>query len=52
MIKYHLDYQTLRQHRERLECRRLILTHMSRDMLDHLGELECEHAEDGQLVAL
>jgi ribonuclease BN (tRNA processing enzyme) len=51
-IRYHLDYQTLRQHRERLACRRLILTHMSLDMLDHLGEIDYEHAEDGQVVAL
>jgi ribonuclease BN (tRNA processing enzyme) len=51
-IRYHLDYQTLRQHRARLDCRQLILTHMSQDMLSHLGEVEFECAEDGKIVVL
>jgi ribonuclease BN (tRNA processing enzyme) len=51
-IKYHLDYQTLREHRKRLDCRRLILTHMSQDMLSRIGEVEFECAEDGMIVAL
>jgi len=51
-IKYHLDYRTLREHRSQLECRRLILTHMNRDMLDRLDEAEFECAEDGQVVVL
>ena len=38
-VKYHLDYQTLRRCRERIECRRLILTHMSQDMLSRLSPL-------------
>ena len=49
-IKYHLDYKTLREHRARFDCRRVILTHMSEDMLGRLGEMDLEHAEDGQLV--
>jgi ribonuclease BN (tRNA processing enzyme) len=51
-IKYHLDYQTLRQHRQRLECSRLILTHMSQDMLSRLDEVEFECAEDGKIITL
>jgi len=51
-IKYHLDYRTLREHRADLDCRRLILTHMSRDMLDRAGQAEFECAEDGQVVIL
>jgi len=51
-IKFHLDYQTLRQHRGHLECRRLILTHMSDDMLQGLQGLGVEAAEDGKLVVL
>jgi ribonuclease BN (tRNA processing enzyme) len=51
-IKYHLDYRTLRDQRERLGCRRLILTHMSQDMLDRLAESEIESATDGQIVIL
>jgi ribonuclease BN (tRNA processing enzyme) len=51
-IKYHLDYQTLREHRKRLDCRHVILTHMSRDMLSRLGDVEFECAEDGKIVVL
>jgi len=51
-IKYHLDYRTLRDQRERLECRRLILTHMGPDMLNRVQESEIEWATDGQTVLL
>jgi ribonuclease BN (tRNA processing enzyme) len=51
-IRYHLDYRTLCEHRTRLGCRRLILTHMGRDMLARLGEVEVECAEDGLVVSL
>lgn len=51
-IKHHLDYATLRAHRERLECGRLILTHMSRDMLSREKDSEFECARDGQEVVL
>jgi ribonuclease BN (tRNA processing enzyme) len=51
-IKYHLDYQTLRQRRDQLDCRRIILTHMGPEMLSRLGEVEFECAEDGKVVGL
>lgn len=51
-IKYHLDYQTVRQQRGRLECGRLILTHLSWEMLDRLDEVEFECAADGYDVVL
>ena len=51
-IKYHLDYQTLREQRGRIECQRIILTHMSQDMLGRAGEVEFECAEDGKVVIL
>lgn len=46
-IKYHLDYATLAGHRARLGCRRLILTHMSEEMLARVDGLEVEAARDG-----
>jgi ribonuclease BN (tRNA processing enzyme) len=49
-VRYHLDYTTLRAARSRLECRRIVLTHMSYGMLDRLGEIDLEHAEDGQII--
>jgi len=51
-IKYHLDYRTLMDKRSRLGCRRLILTHMSNDMLQHLQGLDLEWAEDGQRLVV
>jgi ribonuclease BN (tRNA processing enzyme) len=49
---YHLDYQTLMNHRTGLECRRLVLTHMNDDMLRQLGSLDVEGADDGKIVVL
>ena len=37
-------YRTLMGHRSELGCRRLILTHMSEDMLRRLGSIEAEWA--------
>src|SRR5207302_5463916 len=47
-IKYHLDLTTLLQHRARLECRRLVVTHMGQDMHARLEGLAVEAAEDGK----
>jgi ribonuclease BN (tRNA processing enzyme) len=47
-----IKYLTLREHYERLDCRRLILTHMSQDMLSRTGEVEFECAADGLVIAL
>lgn len=51
-IRYHLDYHTLAEHRAQLSCRRLVLTHMSEDMLAHRGEIDVETAEDGRTIVL
>jgi phosphoribosyl 1,2-cyclic phosphodiesterase len=51
-IKYHLDYQTLRENRQRLDCRRIVLTHMSADVLRRRSEAEVECANDGQVITL
>jgi len=47
-VRYHLDLTTLLQHRARLDCRRLVLTHMGEDMLARLDGLGVEGAEDGK----
>jgi ribonuclease BN (tRNA processing enzyme) len=46
-VRYHLDYRTLAENRLRLGCRRLVLTHMSGDMLGRLPLPGVECAEDG-----
>jgi len=51
-IKYHLDLTTLLRHRARLECRRLVVTHMGEDMLARIDGLAVEAAEDGKELVL
>jgi ribonuclease BN (tRNA processing enzyme) len=51
-VKYHLSYATLAEQRSRLRCKRLVLTHMSADILNRRGEVEAELAEDGLTVAI
>ena len=51
-VKYHLDLATLLQHRSRLDCRRLVVTHMGEDMLARLDCLAVEAAEDGKELVL
>ncbi len=45
-MKNHLNYRTLLDRRQELQCKRIILTHMSDDMLERLDSLEFEYAED------
>jgi ribonuclease BN (tRNA processing enzyme) len=51
-VKFHLDLATLLRQRARLDCHRLIVTHMSEDMLRRGDALEVETAEDGKLVVV
>ena len=51
-VRYHLDYKTLMEHRQELGCRRLIVTHMSGDMLGRLEVLDVECADDGKEIVL
>jgi len=49
-VKFHLDFQTLQAHLDELQPKRLIVTHMSEDMLARLENIPCECAEDGKLI--
>lgn len=51
-IKYHLDYHTLMEHRSQITSRRLILTHMNVDMLQHLHAIDVDSVKDGDVIAL
>ncbi len=51
-VPFHLDYSTLMQHRSELDCKRIVLTHLSSDMLSHLPELEVQAAHDGLEIVL
>jgi ribonuclease BN (tRNA processing enzyme) len=51
-VRFHLNYQALAAHIERIACRRLMLTHMSSNMLRQIDGLAVEAAEDGMVVEL
>lgn len=43
----HLSYRTLMSHRDELDCKRIVLTHLGAEMLARIGELDLDHAVDG-----
>ncbi len=51
-VKHHMDYRTLESHLPDIRPKRLILTHMSEDMLARVGDLPFEAAEDGKIITL
>jgi ribonuclease BN (tRNA processing enzyme) len=51
-VPFHLDYSTVMKHRAELASKRIVLTHMSSDMLSHLSDIEVETAHDGWEVVL
>jgi ribonuclease BN (tRNA processing enzyme) len=51
-IKYHLDYATLRGRLAEIGAKRVILTHMSADMLARRAEVNVECAEDGLVLEI
>lgn len=51
-VRYHLDFHTLAANRSRLGCRRLVVTHMSEDMLARSPALDVEVADDLKVISL
>jgi len=51
-VQFHLDFATLRDNLRGIEAKRVILTHMSPDMLsrDHNDLAGCQPAEDGLII--
>jgi ribonuclease BN (tRNA processing enzyme) len=52
IVKNHLSLKTLETHLPQIKPKRLILTHMSDDMLERLDTLEYTAASDGMAVEL
>ncbi len=52
LIATHLSLGTIEEHLEDLKPKRLILTHMSDDMLNHPDRHRFETAEDGMTIAV
>ena len=51
-ILYHLRLADLDAHRDQLTAKRIIVTHMSADVLDHQNEVFFEPAHDGLVINL
>lgn len=51
-LDFHLSLEELREHRDDLDCGRLILTHLGREMSEQRGQIEIETADDGLAVKL
>ena len=51
-VKWHLNYHDIAERRDRLGARRVILTHMSREMLAHVDDVPDECAHDGLVVTV
>lgn len=51
-VRYHLDLRTLASHLDEIGAKRIILTHMSEDVLSRINELDWESADDGMEVVL
>jgi phosphoribosyl 1,2-cyclic phosphodiesterase len=47
-----MNYKTLRANLAKLRSKRLLLTHLGREMLERLSEVDLEIAEDGQVLEL
>lgn len=50
----HVNYQILRAHLERLECKKLLLTHLGEEMLAHSATLDSRVslADDGMVIEI
>lgn len=51
-VKWHLNYPAICEHRDDFGAKRIILTHMSQEMLAHVDEIPEMCAEDGMVVTL
>jgi ribonuclease BN (tRNA processing enzyme) len=51
-VDFHLDYPRLHENRHRFGCKRMVLTHLGREVHAHRGEVEIELASDGMAIDL
>jgi ribonuclease BN (tRNA processing enzyme) len=51
-VPLHNSYAAILEHRPELSCKRIILTHLSEEMLSRAAEVELPMAEDGMTIVL
>jgi ribonuclease BN (tRNA processing enzyme) len=49
---FHINYPELEKHRPRIKAKRLVLTHLGREVLERLDTLKVETARDGMVIDL
>lgn len=51
-VPFHMNYPDLREHRDEIEAKRVVLTHMGPEMLARQDDVAEECAHDGQVIEL
>lgn len=51
-VPLHNSYARIVENLPRLTCKRVVVTHMSEEMLARVSDIELEHSEDGKTVVL
>ena len=51
-METHLSYPQIAVNRERFSARRMILTHLGREVLERLSKIDMEIASDGMTIDL
>jgi len=51
-VRFHMNYPDLQAHADELDAKRMVLTHLSHDMMLHKDEIEEECAYDGMVIEL
>ena len=49
---FHMSYPKIAQEQHRLGCKRLVLSHMGREVLERLNEVSIECAHDGMVIEI
>jgi ribonuclease BN (tRNA processing enzyme) len=51
-VRFHINYPDICDHRDELNAKRIVLTHLSRDMMEHRDDVQEECAYDGMVITL
>jgi ribonuclease BN (tRNA processing enzyme) len=51
-LDFHMNYPGLSANRQRFDVKRMLLTHIGREVLERIGDVELETAQDGMRVQI
>ena len=49
---FHISYPKIAQEQHRLGCKRLVLSHIGREVLERLNEVSIECTHDGMVIEI